>query len=155
MGFKFKYRRMGSFLLDLVIVKIFAQVGIDLYLGIVAYLSKGSGTSLAFTDTLALPVLLCLYVMVLLVFIGIYMGYHWICYAFLKTSLSRYFLGLKVVSDEGLPLEAKTYMKREFEKILWSVATLGLYVFYSGAQYLTFSNPPLHDKRNHSQVVES
>ncbi|WP_257794100.1 RDD family protein [Vibrio salinus] len=146
---------MGSFILDLVIVKIFAQVGMDLYLGIVAYLGKGSGVSLSFTDSLALPVLLTLYIMLLLVFIGVYMGYHWVCYAFLKTSLSRYFLGLKVVSDKGQPLEKSLYMRREFEKIVWSVATLGLYVFYCGAQYLTFSNPPMHDKRNHTQVVES
>jgi len=155
MDFRFKYRRVGSFFIDLAIVKIFAQVGMDLYLGIVAYLGKGSGVSLSLNDTLALPALLSLYVMLLLVFIGVYLGYHWVCYSLLKTSLSRYLLGIKVVSNNGEPVTKSVYLKREFEKVVLCIVTVGLYAFYSAAQYLTFSKPPLHETRSQTKLIES
>ncbi|MDC0612563.1 RDD family protein [Vibrio sp.] len=155
MDFKFKYRRAGTFIIDLAVVKIFAELGSGLYLGVIAYLGKGSGVSVSLTDSVALPVLLAIYVMLLLVFIGVYLGYHWLCLKLLGTSLSRYLLGVKVVSDKGAPLSHSAYLKREFDKVVWCIATLGIYALYSAAQYMTFSHPPLHDKKNHTQVVES
>ncbi|MCG6202624.1 RDD family protein [Psychromonas antarctica] len=154
MNIGFKYRRIGSFLIDLAIVRMFAQIGIGIYLGIVAYLSKGAGLSLSPESWMALPILLLLSVVVLLVFIGIYIGYHWLCYKLLGNSLSRYFLHLKVVSTDSREMTNRRYLKRELEKIVLCIATVGIYMFYSGAQFVAFGYLPYHDKRNKTKVVE-
>ncbi|HEY5716522.1 MAG TPA: RDD family protein [Psychromonas sp.] len=155
MNLGFKYRRIGTFLIDLAIVRMFAQIGIDIYFAAVAYLSKGTGLSLSLNSALTVPVLLLLSVVALLVFIAVYVGYHWVCYKLLGNSLSRYFLHLKVVSSDAEPMTSSRYLKRELEKIVLCVATVGIYLFYSGAQFVTFGYMPYHDKRNNSQVVES
>ncbi len=90
-----------------------------------------------------------------LIFIGVYVGYHWVCYRFIGTSLSRYFLRVKVVSADGSAVSQSVYLKREFEKAVLCMATLGLYAFYSGAQFLAFSRAPLHDTRNNTKVVDA
>jgi len=155
MNIGFKYRRIGSFLIDLAIVRMFAQIGVDIYLGIVAYMSKGASVSLSPDSAFALPILLLLSVMVLLVFIGIYVGYHWLCYKLLGNSLSRYFLRLKVVTLDNQPLTSGCYLKRELDKIVLCIATVGGYLFYSGAQFIGFGYSPYHDQRNNTQVIES
>ena len=142
-------------MIDLAIVRMFAQIGIEIYFAVVAYLSKGTGMSLSLNSTMTLPLLLLLSVVALLVFIGIYVGYHWVCYKLLGNSLSRYFLHLKVVSTNGEPMTKSRYLKRELEKIVLCIATVGIYLFYSGAQFVTFGYLPYHDKRNNTQVVES
>jgi hypothetical protein len=154
MNIGFKYRRIGSFLIDLAIVRMFAQIGIDIYLGVVAYLSEGAGLSLSPQSWMALPILLLLSVVALLVFIGIYIGYHWLCYKLLGNSLSRYFLHLKVVSTDSREMTNRRYLKRELEKIVLCIATVGVYMFYSGAQFVAFGYLPYHDKRNKTKVVE-
>ena len=154
MGFKLKYRRIGTFMIDMAIVQMFAMVGRDIYLGIIAYISDGTGVMLSLNDTMALPALLLLLMGLMALFIGVFMGYQWICYRLLGTSLSRYLLSVQVVSNDDQPLTKQRYLKREFNKIYLCVATLGLYPLYSGAQYLAFSNPPWHDRSNNTTVVE-
>ncbi|BAX53575.1 RDD family protein [Photobacterium damselae subsp. piscicida] len=146
MNFALKYKRIGTFLIDLSIVQMFVMVAQDLYLGIIAYISKGTGAKISLNDAMALPTLLAL-------IIGIYMGYQWLCFRLLGTSLSRYLLSVKVVSTDGKTLTKERYLKREFNKIYLCVATLGLYALYSGAQFLAFSHLPWHDKKNHTTVV--
>jgi len=155
MEFKQKYKRLGCFVIDIAIVQMFATLGRDIYLGVVAYASQGTGTTVSLADAAALPVLLTLIVGVMLVTIGVYMGYHWVCYRLLGNSFSRYFLRLEVVTQDGQSLTQSCYLRREFQKIYLSIATLGIYVLYSGAQYLTFGYKPWHDKKFATQVVES
>ncbi|MGR5280436.1 RDD family protein [Photobacterium damselae] len=153
MNFALKYKRIGTFLIDLSIVQMFVMVAQDLYLGIIAYISKGTGAKISLNDAMALPTLLALIIGIMMLFIGIYMGYQWLCFRLLGTSLSRYLLSVKVVSTDGKTLTKERYLKREFNKIYLCVATLGLYAFYSGAQFLAFSHLPWHDKKNHTTVV--
>ncbi|WP_235862071.1 RDD family protein [Photobacterium kishitanii] len=149
-----KYRRIGTFMIDMAIVQMFAMVGRDIYLGVIAYISDGTGMTLSLNDSIALPALLLLFIGLMLLFIGVFMGYQWICYRLLGTSLSRYLLSVQVVSTDDKSLTKQRYLKREFNKIYLCVATLGLYPLYSGAQYLAFSNPPMHDRTNHTTVIE-
>ena len=153
MNFALKYKRIGTFLIDLSIVQIFVMVAQDLYLGIIAYISKGTGAKISLNDAMALPTLLALIIGIMMLFIGIYMGYQWLCFRLLGTSLSRYLLSVKVVSTDGKTLIKERYLKREFNKIYLCVATLGLYALYSGAQFLAFSHLPWNDKKNHTTVV--
>jgi len=155
MNFSFRYRRIGAFMIDLAIIKMFAQIIVDIYFGVVAYLGKGAGVSLSLHDSIALPMLLLLLITVMLVFIGTYVGYHWMCYKLLGNSLSRYFLRLKVEMTDGSPMTASCYLKREFEKAVLCIATVGGYLFFSGAQFVAFGYPPLHEKRSNTMVVES
>ncbi|MBD1575463.1 MULTISPECIES: RDD family protein [Vibrio] len=154
MSFKQKYKRTGSFVIDLAIVQMFAKIASEIYSGVLAYASQGTGVSVSFHDAIALPVLLLIIISVLFITIGVYMGYHWLCYRLLGNSFSRYFLRLSVESLTDEPMTQSRYLKREFQKIYLSVATLGGYVLYSGAQYLTHSNPPWHDKKFSTTVVE-
>lgn len=154
MSFRLKYRRVGTFMIDMAIVQMFAMVGRGIYLGVIAYISNGTGSTLSLNSAMALPILLLLFIGMLALFIGIFMGYQWICYQLLGTSLSRYLLSVQVVSTDDQPLTKQRYLKREFNKIYLCIATLGLYPLYSGAQYLTFSNKPWHDRTNHTTVVE-
>ncbi|BDR33875.1 hypothetical protein PDY_09230 [Photobacterium damselae subsp. damselae] len=153
MNFALKYKRIGTFLIDLSIVQMFVMVAQDLYLGIIAYISKGTGAKISLNDAMALPTLLALIIGIMMLFIGIYMGYQWLCFRLLGTSLSRYLLSVKVVSTDGKTLTKERYLKRELNKIYLCVATLGLYALYSGAQFLAFSHLPWHDKKNHTTVV--
>lgn len=154
MQFRFKYKRIGTFMIDLAIVQMFAQLLDKVLLGAVLYFGQNLGISFSLNDAIALPALLTLYLGALLVFVGCFVGYHWICYRLLGNSLSRYFLGLRVVSKTGQPLTQGQYLTREFEKVVLSIATLGIYPLYAAAQFITFSRPPWHDLRNHSQVIE-
>lgn len=154
MSFALKYRRVGTFVIDMAIVQMFAMVATNIALSLISYLAQGAGVTLSLNNTMALPVLLLLLIGTMFIFIGVFMGYHWVCYQLLGTSLSRYLLSVKVVSDTEQPLTKQRYMKREFDKIYLSVATLGLYSLYSGAQYLTFSYLPWHDKKNQTTVIE-
>ncbi len=155
MNFNYKYRRIGTFVIDFAIINMFAQVGINIYLGIVAYLGKGTGVSISLNGALALPALWALYLVTLLVVIGVFVGYHWVCYRLIGTSLSRYFLRLHVVSTDDKPLTQSVYLRREFEKAVLCIATMGIYAFYSGAQFIAFSRAPWHDTRNHTKVIDS
>lgn len=151
----FKYRRIGSFCIDMAIIKMFAQLVIQVWFGIIAYLGQGAGWSLSLNSTMTLPALLLISVMVLLLFIGTYVGYHWLCYKLLGNSLSRYFLHIKVVDNNDEPLSQSRYLKREFEKVSLCVATVGIYLFYSGAQFITFGYAPYHDRRSNTKVVDA
>ncbi len=156
MSIKEKFKRTGAFIIDLSIAKMFTQVlvsGVMAFLSI-AFKSGGVEKSVAFNDTLALPLLLALYVFILLLFIGIYVGYHWVCYRFVGNSLARYFLGMKVRSVEGdSELSLNHYLMREFYKICLTLCTIGLYAAYSAAQYYTFSRSPYHDKKMATTVT--
>ncbi|MFV0575161.1 MAG: RDD family protein [Vibrio sp.] len=154
MSFGLKYKRVGTFVIDMAVVQMFAMIARDIYLGVIAYVSQGTGVAFSFNDAIALPILLLIIIGVMFVTIGVYMGYHWLCYRLLKNSFSRYFLRLSVESVNGEPMTQARYLKREFQKIYLCVATLGLYVFYNGAQFLAHGHPPWHDKKFSTQVVE-
>ncbi len=156
MSIKEKFRRTGAFVIDLSIAKMFTQVlvsGVMAFLSI-AFKSSGLEKSLTFNDTMALPLLLTMYVFILILFIGIYVGYHWVCYRFVGNSLARYFLGLKVVAVTGAEqVSLQTYLTREFYKICLSLCTIGLYPLYAAAQYYSFSRLPYHDQKNAATVT--
>ncbi|MGB2079668.1 MAG: RDD family protein [Vibrio sp.] len=155
MSLALKYKRAGAFIIDMSIVQMFALVAKEIYLGVLSLTSQGVGFQFSLNDDLALPMLLLMMIGIMLIVIGVYMGYHALCYKLLGNSLSRYFLSLQVVSVHERELDKKHYLKREFDKIYLTVATLGLYALYAGAQYLTHSNPPWHDKKYQTQVVQS
>lgn len=154
MSFKHKYKRVGAFVIDMAIVQMFAMIARDIYLGVLSYASQGTGVAFSFNDAVALPVLLMIIVGVMFITIGVYMGYHWLCYRLLKNSFSRYFLRLSVESTSDDPMTESRYLKREFQKIYFSVATLGIYVLYNGAQFLAHNHKPWHDKKFSTQVVD-
>lgn len=154
MSLKYKYKRIGCFVIDLAIVQMFGTIARDIYLGMVAYASQGSGLTLSFEDNIALPAILLMIIGIMLVTIGVYMGYHWLCYRLLGTSFSRYFLRLSVESANDQAMTKSRYLKREFQKIYLTIATLGLYALYSGVQFVSFGHAPWHDKKFETKVEE-
>ncbi|SJL82476.1 RDD family protein [Vibrio palustris] len=155
MSVKEKFKRTGAFVIDFSIVKMFAQVLIGgVYYAIMGFSSKHqTGGLISLNSDAALPILLALSVLILVLFIGIYVGYHWVCYRFLGNSLARFFMRANVVSRvDGNPLDKRTYFEREFYKISLCVGTMGLYALYSGAQYYSTGNAPYHDNRCSARV---
>ncbi len=103
---------------------------------------------------IALPALLLLFIGLMLLLVGVFMGLSMDLSTLIRNVIISYLLSVQVVSTDDKPLTKQRYLKREFNKIYLCVATLGLYPLYSGAQYLAFSNPPKHDRTNHTTVVD-
>lgn len=155
MSFNLKFKRVGTFMIDLSIVQMFTVIAKEIYVAVLLYSSQQASFEFSLNADYALPTLLLIMIGVMLILVAVYMGYHALCYKLLGNSLSRYFLSLKVESLHSTPLDKKHYLKREFDKIYLTVATLGLYPLYAGAQFLAHGNPPWHDKKYQTQVVES
>ncbi|WPC74986.1 RDD family protein [Vibrio porteresiae] len=156
MSIKEKFKRTGAFVIDFQIVKMFAQVLIGgVYYAIMGISSRHPDYQglISSTGNAALPLMLAICVFILLLFIGMYLGYHWVCYRYLGNSLARFFLKVSVVSRvDGSPVDKKTYFEREFYKIALCLCTLGLYALYSGSQYYAFGRKPYHDNRYSTEV---
>ncbi|WP_305416419.1 RDD family protein [Photobacterium leiognathi] len=130
-------------MIDMAIVQMFAMIAKDIFLGVIGYITNGTGVTLSLNDTMALPVLLLLIIGIMALFIGVFMGYHWLCYRLLGTSLSRALLSVKVVSKDDELLTKQRYLKREFDKDLSLWGHTGLVSPLQLVCTITFTNPPL------------
>ncbi|MBF8999618.1 MULTISPECIES: RDD family protein [Vibrio] len=156
MSVKEKFKRTGAFVIDFSIVKMFAQVLIGgvyyAIMGVSLRHPQASGLLSSYGEA-ALPILLAICVFILIIFIGMYLGYHWVCYRYLGNSLARFFMRVNVVSRaDGKPVDKKTYFEREFYKIALCVCTIGIYALYSAAQLYAFERSPYHDNRYSTRV---
>lgn len=139
-----KFRRTGAFVIDLMIAKMFTQVALSVLAFLVSGLWSDKVTGLSLNDDIALPVLLAAVVIMLLIFIGIYLGYCTVCYKMINKSLGKYLL--QVENSRGnRHLDLSSYLSREREKIVYFCATLGLYAVYSAIQFYVYDREPLHE----------
>ncbi len=139
-----KFRRTGAFVIDLMIAKMFTQVAASILTLLVSILWSGKDSGLSLNDDIALPILLAVIVIMLLIFIGIYLGYCAICYKMINKSLGKYLL--QVENSRGnAQMDLSSYLSREKEKIVFFCATLGLYAAYSAIQFYMFDREPLHE----------
>ncbi|QXO18230.1 MULTISPECIES: hypothetical protein [Vibrio] len=146
-----KFRRTGAFIIDLMVAKMFTQAVMSVLMVVVTgvFAEKSGGMSL--NDNLALPVLLLIVLAMLLIFIGIYLGFSTLCFKLIGKSLGKYLLRV----DSGQWIKAKdlsTYLSREKEKIVFFCATLGLYAAYSAIQLYMYNVEPLHETRARSKA---
>ncbi|WP_044362509.1 hypothetical protein [Vibrio fluvialis] len=141
-----KFRRTGAFIIDAMVAKMFTQVVVTVLLAVVTGLFSEKTGGLSLNDTMALPVLLLIVLLMLLVFIGIYLGFGAICFNLIGKSLGKYLL--RVDSGQWIkPKDLSTYLSREKEKIVFFCATLGLYAAYSAIQLYMYDVEPLHETR--------
>lgn len=139
-----KFRRTGAFVIDLMIAKMFTQVALSVLALLVSGLWSDKVTGLSLNDDVALPLLLAAVVIMLLIFIGIYLGYCTVCYKMINKSLGKYLL--QVENSRGnRHLDLSSYLSREREKIVYFCATLGLYAVYSAIQFYVYDREPLHE----------
>ncbi len=140
-----KFRRTGAFVIDLLIAKMFMQIVVSVFLQLVTYIfSRNNEGIFSLNDPGALPILLGFTLCAILVFIGTYLGYSYICCRLIKKTLGKYLLSV----DTPLTLGQCTlsdYMQMERKKITLCVATLGLYALYSLVQYYVFNKRPYHE----------
>ncbi|MGY0613836.1 hypothetical protein [Vibrio sp. FJH11] len=141
-----KFRRTGAFVIDLMIAKMFTQVVLSVLALLASNLWSGQVEGFSLNDDIALPVLLALVVIMLLTFIGIYLGYCTVCYKMINKSLGKYLL--QVENSRGIEqLDLSSYLSREKEKIVYFFASLGLYAVYSAIQLYMYDKEPLHELR--------
>lgn len=141
-----KFRRTGAFIIDLMVAKMFTQAVMSVLMVVVAgvFADKSGGMSL--NDNMALPVLLLIILAILLIFIGIYLGFSTLCFNLIGKSLGKYLL--RVDSGQWIkPKDLSTYLSREKEKIVFFCATLGLYAAYSAIQLYMYDVEPVHETR--------
>ncbi|AUI86462.1 hypothetical protein BS333_08730 [Vibrio azureus] len=138
-----KFKRTGAFVIDVMIAKMFTQVVLSLLALITNQIfDSGSGISqLSLNDDMALPTLLMLMVAIMMVFIGIYVGYCAICYKLLGKSLGKYLLQVDQV-EAGQTPDISRYLQRERKKIFLLLSTLGFYYLYAGVQYYVHDVEP-------------
>lgn len=140
-----KFRRTGAFVIDLLIAKMFIQIVISVFLRLVTYIFSGNNEGiLSLNDPAALPVLMGFTLCTLLAFIGIYLGYSYICCRLIKRTLGKYLLSVDTPFTLG-QCALSDYMRIERKKITLCCATLGLYALYSVVQYYVFNKRPYHE----------
>ncbi|EGD2940136.1 RDD family protein [Salmonella enterica] len=152
MNILFKYCRIGAFMIDMAIVQMFTQLAHNVFIMILKLLALKRYLILPFSNNLALPLLLFICVILLLIFTGLFVIYHWICFRCLGVSLGKWILGLNVMDTNGYSLSLTSYTKREYEKVALFTTSLTFYGLYSIAQFITFSREPLHGRRSNSVV---
>nr|WP_321281558.1 hypothetical protein [uncultured Vibrio sp.] len=139
-----KFRRTGAFVIDLMIAKMFTQVVLSVLAFLVSSLWSDKVTGFSLNDDMALPILLATVVIMLLTYIGIYLGYCAVCFKMINKSLGKYLLQVK--NSRGIAqLDLSSYLSREKEKIVYFLATLGLYAAYSAIQFYMYDREPLHE----------
>ncbi|MGL4663146.1 MAG: RDD family protein [Culicoidibacterales bacterium] len=140
---KEKFARFGSFMIDMSIMNMFAQV---LYIYVF-------GNSLYITRTNFLhDISVSLFYLLLL--ISVCVGYQAICYRFLKNSLGKQLLGLKYYHLNGSSLSFETLLRREFMKYYLIYVTVLMYLPYSFIRmYMKDSKPPYHEKITKTHVT--
>ncbi|GEM76328.1 RDD family protein [Vibrio sagamiensis] len=137
-----KFRRTGAFVIDVMIAKMFTQVVLSLLALITANVFDSGILHLSLNDDMALPTLWMLMVIILMSFIGVYIGYCSICYNLLGKSLGKYLLQVEQVEIDKVP-NISRYLKRERKKIFLLLSTLGFYYLYVGIQYYLYDVEPL------------
>lgn len=152
MSILFKYCRIGAFMIDMSIVQMFTQLAHNAFIMIFKTLTLKSHLILPLSNNLALPVLLFICIVLFLIFTGLFVIYHLICFRCLGVSLGKWILGLKVMDKNGYSLSLTSYTKREYEKVVLFTTSLTFYGLYSIAQFITFSREPLHGRRSNSLV---
>lgn len=145
-----KFRRTGAFVIDVMVAKMFTQVVLSVLGLLVTGLFSDKVSGLSLNDDIALPILLVIIVIMLLIFIGIYLGFGSICYKMIGKSLGKYLL--RVDSGTGEQMDLSAYLSREREKIVFCLASLGLYAAYSAIQLYMFDKEPLHERNANERV---
>ncbi|CAM2859659.1 RDD family protein [Vibrio mytili] len=139
-----KFRRTGAFVIDLMIAKMFTQVVLTVLALLISSIWSTGLEGFSLNDDIALPILLALVLGMLLVFIGVYLGYCAICFKLLGKSLGKYLLQVNSSNNE-VHRNLSAYLSREREKMVYVLATLGLYAAYSAIQFYMYDREPLHE----------
>ncbi|MGP8307758.1 hypothetical protein [Vibrio sp. YIC-376] len=139
-----KFRRTGAFVIDLMIAKMFTQVVLSVLALLASNLWSGQVKGFSLNDDIALPILLAIVVIMLLTFIGIYLGYCAVCYKMINKSLGKYLLRVEGICGTAQS-DLSSYLSREKEKIVYFFASLGLYAAYSAIQFYMYDREPLHE----------
>ncbi|MFV0450619.1 MAG: hypothetical protein ACK5MF_19645 [Vibrio sp.] len=140
-----KFRRTGAFVIDVMIAKMFTQVVLSVLALLMAGIFSDKVGGLSLNDDLALPILLLIVLVMLLVFVGIYLGFCSISYRLIGKSLGKYLLRI----DSGIERkDLSSYIAREKQKIVLCLATLGVYAAYSAIQLYMFDKEPLHARQD-------
>lgn len=140
-----KFRRTGAFVIDVMIAKMFTQVVLSVLALLVTGIFSDKVGGLSLNDDLALPILLLIVLAMLLVFVGIYLGFCSISYRLIGKSLGKYLLRI----DSGIERkDLSAYIAREKQKIVLCLATLGVYAAYSAIQLYMFDKEPLHARQD-------
>lgn len=140
-----KFRRTGAFVIDVMIAKMFTQVVLSVLALLVTGIFSDKVGGLSLNDDLALPILLLIVLAMLLIFLGIYLGFCSISYKLIGKSLGKYLLR---IDSGGERKDLSAYIAREKQKIVLCIATLGIYAAYSAIQLYMFDREPLHARQD-------
>lgn len=136
---KEKYARFASFMIDTLIINMFAQV--LFFYALVGFIH------LTFTNIVVDFGVVLFYLLLMIV---VSVVYQIICYRFIKNSLGKQLMRVQCYRNDGTALEMSEVMQRELMKYYLMYATLVIYAVYSFYRMIMRSEKeykPYHDRK--------
>lgn len=136
---KEKYARFASFMIDTLIINMFAQV-------FFFYLLVGF-VHLTFTN-IVVDFGVVLFYLLYMIFISLV--YQIVCYRFIRNSLGKQLMRLQYYYNDGTRLEMSELIQRELTKYYLLYATIVIYAVYSFYRMIMRSEKeykPYHDRK--------
>lgn len=134
------WRRIGAYVIDLSIISMFSQI--------IFYLI---GSLFILTGTnLLLDVFKMFAFLITAVLIAV--GYNVFCYNYFRFPLGKLMMGIKVLNHRGRRVSTKDYALREFNKFIYTYATLGLYVPYQFIKYVWPKKQTFHERQSNTHI---
>lgn len=138
-----KFARFGSFMIDMSIINMFAQVLYFYFFISSVYLTR--------TDIIVDMSVALFYILLIIV---VAVTYQAICYHFLKNSFGKQLMRIKYYHVSGEQLTIKTVLRRELIKYYMIYVTIFIYLPYSFIRlYQKVSRPPYHEKMTETHVT--
>lgn len=134
------WRRIGAYVIDLSIISMISQV----IFSIIAKYFILSGTNI-FLD-------LFKFYSFLLIAALIAVGYNVGCYHYFKFPLGKLLMNIKVYNHFGHRVTTKDYATREFNKYIYTYATLGLYAPYQFFRYVVQRKQTFHERQSNTNI---
>lgn len=139
-----KYARFASFMIDTLIINMFAQV---LYFFVFAQIVHLTFSNI-FID-------LGVVLFYLLLMLTVSITYQVVCYRFIQNSLGKQLMRLQYYFSDGSRLELSDVIRREMTKYYLMYATVIVYAVYSYYRLIIRSEKqylPYHDRKHNTFV---
>ncbi len=88
----------------------------------------------------------------LLISVLIAVGYNVGCYHFTNFPLGKLLMSIKVYNHRGRRVSTRDYAKREFNKFIYTYATVGLYAPYQFLRYVTRKEQTFHERQSNTHI---
>lgn len=134
------WRRIGAYIIDLSIISMISRI----ILSFISPIFLLTGTNLMLD--------IFKFYLFLMAAVIIAVGYNVGCYHYFKFPLGKLLMSIKVYNHRGRRVSTRDYAKREFNKFIYTYATLGLYVPYQFLRYAVKKEQTFHERQSNTYI---